>query len=1021
MCANHFTLDSPRRIQSRLFTGGASRSESPPPASSTRPPNRLAVWRAMLLLLGTGFLTGPAAGQNYWVLHSFTGIDGTEPHAGLILSGDTLYGATEHGGYWGQGALFRMNTDGSGYTVLKRFTDSQGGTGPDGDLVLSGQTLYGMTYSGGASNLGTVFRINTDGSSYAVLKSFTRSDGANPRGSGLTLSGTNLFGATYYGGTSNGGVVFRLSTDGSSYTVLRDFTDISQGLQPWCDLALSGTALFGTTEYGGDTKRGTVFSLNTDGTGFNVLKSFQGSDGSEPLDGLTLSGTTLFGTTVWGGTSNCGTVFRLETNGSGFGVIKNFTGSDGVNPYVGLIASGTMLYGTTYVGGASNVGTIFQLDTTTSNYTVLKHCRLSDGAHPYTRLTLSGTTLFGTTDSGGASGYGVVFALVLPTATPTVVVCPHDQTVLAGDTPAFTAHTSATPPPAYQWFRDGAIIASATNSVLQLTNVQPWQADPYAVVISNASGTATSSPAMLSVIVPGTRPVATPTEAALRAALAGSAPVTFACDGTIFLTSTLSIASDTLLDGSGHQVTISGGGLVPVLSIGQNVTLTLRNLTIANGLAVGSGGGVYNGGGTLNAEQCTFSGNGAYQPAAGQNADGSAASGGAIYNGGAITLDRCAVVENWAVGGGGGAGRSASGGQPQPSRGGNGGIGTGGAIHNTSTMTLHACLLSSNGAIGGLGGQGGDGMETSDSGDHTGGLGGLGGEASGGALYNSGTATAINCTFIGNAEIAAAGGQGGHGGAWILNPHQYIGSPGGNGGNGGSGFGAIADPGGLLHLVNCTVAGNSAAAGSGGAGGVRGSGNIPPPNGVAGTNGTAWGGVNSVGSSLVNTILSANLPGGNWSGTLWDLGHNLSSDATCGFTNSGSLNSTDPLLGPLAANGGPTLTLALLPGSPAVDAGDTSAAPAIDQRGYPRPFGSAADIGAFEYGSFLLLLGITSGPGGFDISVSGATNRFCALLTATKWGAWTAVVTNQADADGTTLFHVGRGAEPCRYYRVFSP
>ena len=81
---------------------------------------------------------------------------------------------------------------------------------------------------------------------------------------------------------------------------------------------------------------------------------------------------------------------------------------------------------------------------------------------------------------------------------------------------------------------------------------------------------------------------------------------------------------------------------------------------------------------------------------------------------------------------------------------------------------------------------------------------------------------------------------------------------------------------------------------------------------------------------------------------LTDAGHNLSSDASCAFTNPASVNNLDPKLGPLADNGGPTLTMALLPGSPAIDAGDTSLAPTTDQRGFPRPFGLAADIGAYE-------------------------------------------------------------------------
>jgi hypothetical protein len=99
---------------------------------------------------------------------------------------------------------------------------------------------------------------------------------------------------------------------------------------------------------------------------------------------------------------------------------------------------------------------------------------------------------------------------------------------------------------------------------------------------------------------------------------------------------------------------------------------------------------------------------------------------------------------------------------------------------------------------------------------------------------------------------------------------------------------------------------------------------------------------------VVNTILAGNAPS-NGSGPITDAGHNLSSDNSCAFMNVGSLNNTDPMLGPLADNGGPTLTMALLPGSPAIDAGDDAAAPPTDQRGAPRPFGAATDIGAYEY------------------------------------------------------------------------
>jgi len=101
-------------------------------------------------------------------------------------------------------------------------------------------------------------------------------------------------------------------------------------------------------------------------------------------------------------------------------------------------------------------------------------------------------------------------------------------------------------------------------------------------------------------------------------------------------------------------------------------------------------------------------------------------------------------------------------------------------------------------------------------------------------------------------------------------------------------------------------------------------------------------------ATAVNTILANSLSGSNCFGTLTDAGHNISSDASCNFTSAGSLNSTNPNLGPFGNYGGPTATIPLLAGSPAIDAGDAAACPAVDQRGISRPYGAGCDIGAFE-------------------------------------------------------------------------
>jgi hypothetical protein len=171
---------------------------------------------------------------------------------------------------------------------------------------------------------------------------------------------------------------------------------------------------------------------------------------------------------------------------------------------------------------------------------------------------------------------------------------------------------------------------------------------------------------------------------------------------------------------------------------------------------------------------------------------------------------------------------------------------------------------------------------------------------------------------------------------------------------------------------------------------------------------------------LINTILAGN-SGGNNCGTLTDLGHNLSSDASCGFTALGSLNSTDPKLGPLADNGGSTLTMALCPGSPAIDAADTSAAPPTDQRGAPRPVGPAADMGAAEYGWPATLSILNAGPAGFDLLACGNATLPCRLLAKTNLSTWMPIATNQFGTDGTVLFHVESPRASPTFYRLAMP
>lgn len=314
-----------------------------------------------------------------------------------------------------------------------------------------------------------------------------------------------------------------------------------------------------------------------------------------------------------------------------------------------------------------------------------------------------------------------------------------------------------------------------------------------------------------------------------------------------------------------------------------------------------------------------------------------------MFNSGMLRAIDCSFVSNSVVGGAGAAAAWPSG------SGGAGGNGNGGAIGNFGTLLMSGCLLASNSARGGTGASGGAGAygpyPTS------GGSGGAGGGGHGGALFNDGSAFLVNNTFALNLAIGGPGGSGGSGSP-PMSQSSWTGD-GGPGGAGGSASSAIGDVSGHCFLTNCTVASNWAAPGAGGLGGPAGPWIYPYPAhtgqpGANGADGTAASALATTGTSLLNTLLSGNTAS-NCAGILFDAGHNLSSDGSGAFTAAGSLNNTDPQLGPLVDHSGPTHTMALLPGSPAMDAGTAGGAPSIDQRGRVRPRGPGVDIGAFEH------------------------------------------------------------------------
>jgi uncharacterized repeat protein (TIGR03803 family) len=420
-----------------------------------------------LLIAGLGLIPASrVTAQTFTTLHSFTATtsdypyinsDGAYPFAGLILSGNTLYGTAHGGGSLGWGTVFAVHTDGTGFTTLHNFTGGDDGYGPRAGLILSSNTLYGTAAEGGSPGDGTVFAVHTDGTGFTTLHNFTGgSDGFLPV-AGLILSGNTLYGTAANGGRGYG-TVFAVNTDGTGFTTLYTFTGGYDGWSPKA-VILSGNTLYGTAGCNsvyGTAIGGTVFAVNTDGTGFMNVYNFTplynstNSDGAGLQAGLILSSNTLYGTAVQGGSSAGGTVFKVNTDGTGFTNLHSFTAasgplgtnSDGANPFAGLILSNNTLYGTTSYGGSLGDGTVFAVNIDSTGFTNLHSFTQlsvpdtgtnSDGGNPIAGLILSGNTLYGTAEQGGSSDNGTVFSLSLGSASapvPTLTIVPSGTNVI---------------------------------------------------------------------------------------------------------------------------------------------------------------------------------------------------------------------------------------------------------------------------------------------------------------------------------------------------------------------------------------------------------------------------------------------------------------------------------------------------------------------------------------------------------------------------------------------------------------
>ena len=388
-----------------------------------------------------GTLWEYSSGGNFTVLHSFTSSsDGSHPYCRVTFdSSGNMYGTCPNGGPIGGGTLWKYSSEGN-FSVLHNFGSAAGGETPfSGVTIDSSGDLFGTGQVGGANTGGVLWEYSSAGV-FSVLHNFaSSSDGKYPYAGVKLDASNNIYGTCDSSGPHNGGTLWKYSS-GGVFSVLHGFNGSGDGDAPFyggVTLDVNGN-VFGTCYAGGANSGGTLWEYSSGGV-FSVLRSFtNASDGYRPYAGVTLdSSGNMYGTCNNGGANSGGTLWEYSSGGV-FSVLRSFTpASDGADPYAGvtLDTSGN-IYGTCSGGGGTSDCTLWEYGTTAT----------LTGVSVSSNSFMGGSSSVGTvTLSGAAGASGLTITL---SSNSQYAVVPPNVTIPAGATsasfPIWTAPSSST-------------------------------------------------------------------------------------------------------------------------------------------------------------------------------------------------------------------------------------------------------------------------------------------------------------------------------------------------------------------------------------------------------------------------------------------------------------------------------------------------------------------------------------------------------------------------------------------------
>jgi uncharacterized repeat protein (TIGR03803 family) len=388
--------------------------------------------------------------------------NGSIPNGGILQGPDAgLYGTGTTNTRVSGGVVYRSTANGSSVKTLHQFTLDEGITPKAGLLLASNGMLYGSTRLGSplvAFTTGTIYRLAIDGTGFQILHQFgvysatnvngnpINDDGAFPETAMIEGSDGKLYGTARAGGHNGTGVIFRMNLDGTEFQVVHEFGPVTSAATDSVVKNVGGSSpigsllqaqdgyLYGTAALGGLSGRGTIYRIQPDGTGFEVVHEFTdlstasppaNVDGAVPAEGLTDGGDgRLYGVAETGGANGVGTLyyvdpqFYVDSSVELFKVLHDFDSPNGAYPSgAPIVGSDLRLYGVTGGGGtnssgaATTLGTIYSIERDGNGFETLYSFTGDQGSSPSgPLLQLDATTFVGIALAGGTCGQGTMFS-----------------------------------------------------------------------------------------------------------------------------------------------------------------------------------------------------------------------------------------------------------------------------------------------------------------------------------------------------------------------------------------------------------------------------------------------------------------------------------------------------------------------------------------------------------------------------------------------------------------------------------